>query len=573
MNKEFEPEMPEDEKNRRRKWRADLELSEMMDALISGIISETQFEKLAQRLKDDSNAREIYLAELEVESALHGMNASQHPVMVLPSTALQSTSTIWTGLRTPFGLVAIALAVVFFLQNWGSLDQVDQAGVARVNQDDKGCPESGVVSTDATVEDRVFARITNGRNLKWKTAKDLSVGSWLKAHQYELIAGELEVTFDSGTVVHIAAGSVFEIIDSNAVGLICGSLEADVPEQAIGFKVQTPSGEITDLSTEFGVSVSKKGESDIHVIKGLVEAVPVAASKTLLTISENSAVRMFPNAPPERVEFSPIQKFEFGSRNTATSLNYLHFSFDDQSVVDGKIKNNGQGGQGLGGQIMKGWGPNSWIQVDGPFNKALYLSGKGAKIKTPIDGIAGNQPRTLVFWVRIMPDTPLKNAYSFVSWGHPRERGQKWQMGWNPDFPKFDDASLNGVKGAVRTEFGSGYVIGSTDLRDGKWHHVASVFLGQDQGTEVSSLIRHYVDGKLEEVSGSKEMKIETESNHRALSIGNYIGTGHKIFKGYKGWIDEFYLFDQALTPSQIVKIMKDNQPPNSGKIVRRDAK
>jgi hypothetical protein len=87
-----------------------------------------------------------------------------------------------------------------------------------------------------------------------------------------------------------------------------------------------------------------------------------------------------------------------------------------------------------------------------------------------------------------------------------------------------------------------------------------------------SDLIRHYVDGKLEEVSGYKSMQIETESNDRTLTVGEYIGRGRDVFTVYRGWIDEFYLFDEALTPSQIVQVMEQNQPPASAEIVAAEA-
>jgi hypothetical protein len=35
-----------------------------------------------------------------------------------------------------------------------------------------------------------------------------------------------------------------------------------------------------------------------------------------------------------------------------------------------------------------------------------------------------------------------------------------------------------GVLGAIRTEVGGGYLVGSTNIADGRWHHVVSLFNG-----------------------------------------------------------------------------------------------
>ena len=51
-----------------------------------------------------------------------------------------------------------------------------------------------------------------------------------------------------------------------------GNLVANVPKQAIGFTVLTPSSEIIDLGTEFAVGVSQSGASEVHVMQGEVKA-------------------------------------------------------------------------------------------------------------------------------------------------------------------------------------------------------------------------------------------------------------------------------------------------------------
>ncbi|MCG8651065.1 MAG: hypothetical protein MI861_14605, partial [Pirellulales bacterium] len=47
-----------------------MKTSELIEALINESISEAQFEELTARLKQDPDARRLYLASLEVESLL-----------------------------------------------------------------------------------------------------------------------------------------------------------------------------------------------------------------------------------------------------------------------------------------------------------------------------------------------------------------------------------------------------------------------------------------------------------------------------------------------------------------------
>lgn len=549
------------------------EIDELVDALISESINKTELENLIELIKKDPAAREVYLSQMRAEHVLRNLAQEETKQIRLPHVESSPVSRSETFFSNPWfsgiivGLLSFSLIGICFLFAEAQQNQKGFARIASVRKV-RTQPTSSPNSESNFQLFSSVARLTNARNPKWAPDDKLEVGSRLQRDTYTLTSGKIEITFDAGTVVRIAGQSKFEIVDFNEIRLMSGSLEATVPEQAIGFSVRTPSGLITDLSTEFGVKVSDSGESDVHVLKGLVEAQPVSpADNKIVTIYEKSAIRMFPDAPPKPVEFSPRRIVGFGSRNNPNMLNYVHFPFDEKSVPMGVIENKGPGGQGQGGRIVSGSAPNSWFQVDGKFNKGLFFSGTGAKVETVIQGIDGIEPRTIMFWVRINPDTPIESAYSFIAWGRTgRAEGHKWQIGWNPNYER----DTEGQMGAVRTEFGGGYVIGSTDLRDGKWHHVASVFVGGSGKENVAGLIRHYVDGKLELVSGAKDKQISTESGKKTITIGEYIGMGEDVFTGYKGWIDEFYMFDGALTPKQIVQVMEKNEPPEAREIVAK---
>ena len=103
------------------------------------------------------------------------------------------------------------------------------------------------------------------------------------------------------------------------------------------------------------------------------------------------------------------------------------------------------------------------------------------------------------------------------------------------------EAGEGGVKGALRTEYGNGYIIGSTDLRDGRWHQIISIYNGSGVGDTDS--IQLYVDGKMEKISAYVENEISTILDHpksEPVTIG----------KGFHGSIDNLRIY-QGVMPAK----------------------
>jgi hypothetical protein len=84
----------------------------------------------------------------------------------------------------------------------------------------------------------------------------------------------VEITFDTGTKLSIAAPAELVIDDVSAVELKHGRLAARISPQGIGFEVRTPTTQMVDLGTEFGVHVGQAGETALHVFSGSVAMQP-----------------------------------------------------------------------------------------------------------------------------------------------------------------------------------------------------------------------------------------------------------------------------------------------------------
>ncbi|MES2596678.1 MAG: LamG-like jellyroll fold domain-containing protein [Verrucomicrobiota bacterium] len=83
--------------------------------------------------------------------------------------------------------------------------------------------------------------------------------------------GQARLLFTNGVVVDIEGPADLQLLSVSR--LICreGRLRTQVPKGAEGFCVETPRGAVTDLGTELGISVSRKGQTDVAVFDGQAE--------------------------------------------------------------------------------------------------------------------------------------------------------------------------------------------------------------------------------------------------------------------------------------------------------------
>jgi hypothetical protein len=85
---------------------------------------------------------------------------------------------------------------------------------------------------------------------------------------YLLKEGFAELLFDNNVRVTLEGPAAFQVLAQDQIKLTCGRLYATVPQEAIGFTVNTLSARIIDLGTEFGIEAELGGDTALHVIKG-----------------------------------------------------------------------------------------------------------------------------------------------------------------------------------------------------------------------------------------------------------------------------------------------------------------
>ena len=99
----------------------------------------------------------------------------------------------------------------------------------------------------------------------------LQVGGRCGASTIRVESGFVGLTFDSGVEVTLQGPAEYELISDAVTHLHSGLMTATVPEGAEGFAVSTPTAEVVDLGTSFGIDVSNDGISNVSVFDGKVE--------------------------------------------------------------------------------------------------------------------------------------------------------------------------------------------------------------------------------------------------------------------------------------------------------------
>lgn len=184
-------------------------------------------------------------------------------------------------------------------------------------------------------------------------------------------------------------------------------------------------------------------------------------------------------------------------------------------------------------------GSTASINFDGTNDARVQMLGyKGTA------GIAGTSSRTITAWVRTTTDTPADQNISILSYGRDTAE-QKW-------ITRATSQNTTQVPaGQLRTEVNGGYIVGTTQITDGAWHHIAVVL--NNDGTPNVNELSLYVDGKLEVVDTSLAKAINTNITN-AASINVLIGDGHSN-REWNGWIDDVRIYDNALQASEVAGI------------------
>ena len=141
-------------------------------------------------------------------------------------------------------------------------------------------------------------------------ADRLQAGQKLRAGKVILTAGALKLTLASEVTIVFEGPGELDLLTPMRVLLHSGQAVARVPEQACGFRIETPGAHIVDLGTEFAVKPGPGLSTDVQVYEGEVVTTPrsenVAGSFSQRLLAGHAA-RFLPDAsvPAQTLPYAP----------------------------------------------------------------------------------------------------------------------------------------------------------------------------------------------------------------------------------------------------------------------------
>ncbi len=488
---------------------------------------------------------------------------------LLEEQARKRRPTPWWDLAKAAAVAAVAvLATVLALNSIEVRDEVADA------------------KREAVEEARVLARITQERNAVWGRASTVKRdGEWLSSGLLHLQTGLAEVTFDNGARAILEGPCFLDIQTPQRAFLRRGRMTVEVPPPAVGFVVNTPSMNVVDLGTRFGMIVDPDGTSEVHVMEGLVEATRSEGRAVPLQLREGLAVRADRRT---RSRLMPIDysgdifALRVGGKATAPPATMV-YRFDE--AVGPILEDSGSGFDDGPFELSLESGNNQGALVEATPRRSTGRIGsglvfrRGESLSTAMPASLNTYTgHTMACWIKLSPNgatdvdgvapTILRLAPKsgsgealLPSAGNAELAGASWKISCNADA---GDGSL----GALRVDFGEGFVIGTTDLRDGRWHHIASRFVGAeglvDPGDadstatpDVATHVRLFVDGDLEATGAFRRQAIVGPGDSKNGEIEPvFLGIGSDA--RFEGSIDEVIISRGALSPMMIYQLARE---------------
>lgn len=529
-----------------------LELNDLCNSVVDGTLTGAQRTRLTDWLAASEPARQYYVRAMALSASLCSY-ASE--MQVEAPDGVPSAKILRLSLGSWLGFLAAAACLVLALYVFSQR------------------PASNSVAANPPAGEYV-ARLTGSKDCRWAdTIPSARSGNFLrKGQRLELARGFAEITFDSGARVLLEGQASLDVNSAWDATLLRGTLRASVPTEAMGFRISNPAVQVVDLGTEFTMIADSSGAADVLVLKGMVETSSHDATGERTIVLHENQSRHFARSGISKVS-DPERKFARVAQSVpldhfAQVTRYVHWSFDEAG--GGVLKADAFGAplpafdaqlQEVSDAVLES------VRTEGRWQRALRFN-RHLFAKAAFPGISGNLPHTVVFWVKVPEDVQLSSAYAMVAWSANSKKlgSHPVHIGWNRN-------PTEGTIGVLRTDYGGGFALGATPLRDGRWHHVAVVFVpGEDEATPVE--VKQYVDGRFEGEGKPSPPGTEVAEKFRdqnASTIGDTVWLGCRIGNNgprrdrFRGELDELCIADHALAPQQIVQLMKEDRPLQSG--------
>lgn len=151
---------------------------------------------------------------------------------------------------------------------------------------------------------KVVGHVIGLHDIAWREKqRELDFGDTLhEGQRINIAAGGMEVLLANGAKITAEGPVDFEVTSLVTMDLDLGKVVAAVPRTARGYTIFTPTTEIVDIGTQFGISVDESGDTEVHVFDGDVVARSLLDHEDaeLIHARENEAVGFDGTSPTPR---------------------------------------------------------------------------------------------------------------------------------------------------------------------------------------------------------------------------------------------------------------------------------
>jgi hypothetical protein len=508
-----------------------MNLESLIHAKLDGEITPEQHAQLETLLRDDWQARRLYLELADQHARLLQQPAVNTGRLRQPSVV--SRTVRW---RTS-ALLASAAAVVLLAFIVWPREAVDEEAIS-----------NGVAMVSDTL-DVAFA--------------DAAVrsGDTIAPGKLTLNKGLAQIEFFSGATVLIEGATQLEIISAWEARCVTGRVRVHVPPAAKGFLMHAPDLKLEDLGTEFALNVNGQ-DSAVHVFDGEVIAhtkdKAPASLKEGMTLGQTDAgflpigdVHELVRQRQER-RHAEWQKWSEETRNDSRLVAYYTFKHWPDDRWDRLVKSYAipPQKQRAGGAVGAKWTQGRW-----PGKDALEFKRPGDRLRLNLDG----SYTALTFSAWVMVDSVDKKYNSLLLTDGYDNGEPHWQI--------YEDGSLMFSIGYATSDekritiknnqiYYSKPVFGPDSL--GRWHHIAVSYDNQ------SGQVIQYFDGAEVSREVSKLHQAGRPITYGPCELGNWglPTAGHQFpVRNLNGAIDEFAIYSAVLSAAEIQSIFENGNP------------
>lgn len=507
------------------------ELDELSSGWIDGLLADAEVERLQEILKQSAAHRSRFLHLVHTDTlaaqALKSEVLLAEPLIPVDSILVeQKKKSVRVAILSAAAVILLGIMVMsFFLTPQREQGQL----------------------TFQTSQGTQYTLTHDSTHDQLPTGQMLIEGSRLQLSQ-----GTVELTFPSGVKSLVMAPADITLRKHDLLTLDRGAAWFHVPEEAVGFAVQTKYLDVVDLGTKFGVS-SQPGDAldQVHVFQGRVKVTARQGRKEETILEANQARELDPTGRLKEVDCVPSQFLT----TLPDTLPYLHWSFDaldgDALAVDGTHPDT----HGLA-TTLKSVEAGAKL-VPGRLGSALSLDGQGSYVMTDWPGFGGGHARTVSFWLKL-PNEPLPaKTAGIIGWGDNSQKGAKWAVA-----VRRAKKDKSGTKAELSLALGRKMIVVERHLELDRWYHVAVTYSGVPdfQGQYIAQT---YIDGKRAELRATRyqvnePLRTSTLSRHaQPLCMGVRIRSDKQAAERryFKGMLDELYIFDGYMSQNEIKRL------------------